>query len=392
MNAQPYGCQAPVSDPFRLLFPTGMMLGIVGVALWPLFQVGYLPFYPAIAHARLLIEGFAACFIFGFLMTAGPRLLEAPSFTWKSVIACLAFILASSAAHLFQKPAIGDALFCLSSLFILFGAVRAYANRKDTPPPGFPLAALGLLSAAIGSVLLSLHASVWAHPYTFSAGKILLYQGFTLLPIVGVGGFFFPKILGGRNLHDFPVMQTPNAAWKKRFRNSLLVGVLFIVSIVFEIYGQITIAYAIRVISLSSYILIEIPFREFSRKDSLHGVQLIFALVSIAVGLLGVLFFPALRIAWLHAYFTVGLTGVILLVSLRVVFGHSERPDLIRKSVKIFACLFGLLALAGSSRIYADFAPAHQQSHYLYAALCWLACGIVWMVFVGPKNLPPRGQ
>jgi len=369
-----------------------MILGLIGVALWPLFQAGYLSFYPSIAHTRLMIEGFAACFIFGFLMTAGPRLLGVPSFPRKFVVACFGLTLASSIGHLMQLTAIADGLFCLACVFVISGAVKAFSKRSDTPPPGFPLAALGLLSAAIGSGLLALHASLWPNVYAYFGGRILLFQGFTLLPIIGVGGFFFPKILGGRNLHDFPVMQIPNDAWKKRFANSLWVAALFIVSVIVELYGKIAVAYTIRVISLSAYLLAEIPFREFSRKNSLHGIQLIFSLTTIAIGLLGAVFFPAQRVAWLHAYFLVGLTGIILLVSLRVVFGHSGRPDLIRKSVKIFGGLIGLLAFAAAARIFADFAPLHQQSHYLYAALCWLACGIVWMVYVGPKNRPLKGR
>jgi hypothetical protein len=44
-------------EPFRLFFPVGLTLGIVGVSLWPLYYAGLITLYPATAHARLMIEG-----------------------------------------------------------------------------------------------------------------------------------------------------------------------------------------------------------------------------------------------------------------------------------------------------------------------------------------------
>src|SRR4051794_40722882 len=65
------------SEPFRIFFPMGVLIGISGVSLWPLYFLGiHRSFYPGVMHARLMIEGFAGGFILGFLGTALPRLLE----------------------------------------------------------------------------------------------------------------------------------------------------------------------------------------------------------------------------------------------------------------------------------------------------------------------------
>src|SRR4051794_22640840 len=69
------------AEPFRIFFPVGVASGVVGLALWPLHLWGVLPVYPAMMHSRLMIEGFMAAFIVGFLGTAGPRLLSAAHFT-----------------------------------------------------------------------------------------------------------------------------------------------------------------------------------------------------------------------------------------------------------------------------------------------------------------------
>jgi len=379
-----------LSEPFRLFFPVGVLWGIVGVALWPLFFAGALGYYPSLAHPRLMIDGFAAFFIFGFMMTAGPRLLGAPAFGAKCI--CMIFGLAclSNLAFTFNQLVLGDTLFALATLALLFKAYRAYCARTDMPPPGFPLAALGLICACAGSSLLALTASVWPNATAYTLGKVLLFQGFTLLPIIGVGAFFFPKIIGGTNRHDFPETMTPSEDWQRRFRHSWITAIGFALSVGIELAGHLTAAYILRTVTLMAYLLTQLPWIEFRRKERMHGLQLIFALSTIAIGLIGAAFFPGYKVAWLHAYFFVGLTGTIFLVSLRVVFGHSGRPDLIRKSVKIFAWVIGTLILAASTRMVADFRPDLRTTHYIYASALWLICAIVWLVFVAPKTKPPK--
>ncbi|CAA6679438.1 MULTISPECIES: NnrS family protein [unclassified Lentimonas] len=379
-----------LSEPFRLFFPVGVLWGIIGVALWPLFFAGALNYYPALAHPRLMIDGFAAFFIFGFMMTAGPRLLGAPAFGSKCICAIFGLACLSNLAFVFNQLALGDTLFALATLALLLKAYRAYCARTDMPPPGFPLAALGLICACVGSSLLALTATIWPNATAYALGKILLFQGFTMLPIIGVGAFFFPKIIGGQNRHDFDETMTPSAEWKRRFRQSIFAAIGFALSVVIELSGHITTAYTLRVLTLTAYIITQLPWMEFRRKERMHGLQLIFALSTIAIGLIGAAFFPGYKVAWLHAYFFVGLTGTIFLVSLRVVFGHSDRPDLIRKSVKIFAWVTGTLILAASTRIVADFRPDLRTTHYIYASALWLICAIVWLVFVAPKTKPPK--
>jgi uncharacterized protein involved in response to NO len=68
-------------EPFRIFFAIGLILGIVGVSLWPLYYVGLLTAYPGTSHARLMIEGFMASFVIGFLGTAGPRITSTSHFS-----------------------------------------------------------------------------------------------------------------------------------------------------------------------------------------------------------------------------------------------------------------------------------------------------------------------
>lgn len=381
---------ARISEPFRIYFPIGMLVGLAGVALWPLFYTGNLPYYPGVAHTRLMIEGFAGLFIFGFLMTAGPRLLDVPAFSKISVCSILVLECLSSIAHLANHSVAGDLFFSAAIIWMLMRIRSKFGKRQDTPPPGFPLAALGLLCGVVGSLALATSMTIWPNATVYQLGKILLFQGFTFLPVVGVGAFFFPRILGSLNKHDFPTMQHPNASWKQRFTRSVLVAIAFFVSVILELTNHIQFAYGLRLVAFAAYMLSEIPFGSFKLKQSMHGLQLIFTLGTIVIGLAGATFFPGHRIAWLHAYFLTGLTSIIFLVSLRVVFGHSGRPDLIRRSVKISMWVTFVLVAAAAARIFADYSPGQQINLYLIAAGAWLFCGLLWMALVAPKAPLPN--
>src|SRR5947207_3239512 len=72
-------------EPFRLFFPEGVLAGILGVMLWPLYFTGLTTFYPGQAHARIMAYGLFGGFIFGFLGTAMPRMLSVPPLGTRNV-------------------------------------------------------------------------------------------------------------------------------------------------------------------------------------------------------------------------------------------------------------------------------------------------------------------
>src|SRR5215467_7007401 len=99
------------AEPFRIFFPLGLLLGVVGVALWPLFVWHVVTFYPAQAHVRLMIEGLMASFIIGFLGTAGPRLLDASPFAAAETSALFALQIVIAWLQLAQRQTAGDLVF-----------------------------------------------------------------------------------------------------------------------------------------------------------------------------------------------------------------------------------------------------------------------------------------
>ena len=128
-------------EPFRIFFPVGVVIGLSGVLLWPLFYMGITSTYPATVHARFMSEGFLSCFIFGFLGTAGPRVLSAQPFSGWEVSRLLALVGAAAMAHFWSYHALGGTFFTGALIFFAASLIRRFRQRQDSPPPNFSLVA-----------------------------------------------------------------------------------------------------------------------------------------------------------------------------------------------------------------------------------------------------------
>src|SRR4051812_9806652 len=90
-------------EPFRFFFPQGVLAGILGVMLWPLYFWHVTEFYPNLAHIRVMANGFFGGFIIGFLGTAMPRMLSAKPFAVSETIVLLALHAAMTVAYAMGK-------------------------------------------------------------------------------------------------------------------------------------------------------------------------------------------------------------------------------------------------------------------------------------------------
>src|SRR4051812_16931279 len=190
-------------EPFRIFFPAGTLLGLVGVSLWILYYFGGAASYPNVAHARLMIEGLMASFIFGFLGTAGPRLTSVPHFSLGEVAMLFTLDLLAAGAHVAESHRFGDICFLICLLVFALVLLKRFRLRKDNPPPNFILVAQGLLSGIAGAALVA-----WSeneqYAWTYQFGGALLNECFVLLPILGVAPFFIGRLLDlpGSDLPD----------------------------------------------------------------------------------------------------------------------------------------------------------------------------------------------
>lgn len=377
-------CGLVVNEPFRALFPLGMVLGVIGILLWPLYYSGILSTYPLASHLRLMIYGFLGCFVFGFLFTAGPRLLSCPKPNKAIVSVFFATSIAAAIAS-FLSSAVSDALFIFQISIVIGLGAFGFAKRGDLPPPGFILGITGLVCALVGAVNMLLLSLGEGGALSYQLSRILLFQAFPALPLIGIGAFFFPKLSGAPNPQDLPTNPKITSAWVTRALFATAAVTAFVVSVVLEIQGLHSFAYGLRAVTFGGYLLSETPLLVRPRQPNTQLIHLLICSASIVVCFALVGLFPAQKTAWLHGFFICGLTGSIILVATRVVFGHSGNFQLAKTSRSPLLIAIWVLTFAAAARVAADFWPAVRTTHHLYAAAAWLIVAAIWMFKVAPK-------
>jgi uncharacterized protein involved in response to NO len=374
------------AEPFRIFFPLGLLLGAIGVALWPLFVWHAIEFYPANAHVRLMIEGMMGSFIIGFLGTAGPRLLEAPPLTAVEISALIALQIASSLLHLIQEQTAGDVAFLALLLFFVGAMATRARTTQDLPPPQFVLVLFGLLNAIAGILLVTAAKSITNALFLNQLGKLMLNEGFVLFPILGVGAFFFPKLLGGAKPEPTD-LRIAAALWRKRAAIAALTGLLIWSSFILEALAWIRTAALVRGVTTLIYFagqghLLERP----SGPQFLAQCFRLGALLLVS-GLFLPVVLPGYPVASLHLTFIGGFSIIVFTVSTRVIIGHAGESHLFQKRLRFLIAALALLVVAMVTRVGADFIPPGHNSHLAYAALIWLLAAIVWAWALVPKLL-----
>ena len=359
------------SEPYRLFFASGALWSIIGVSLWPLFYAQQLGFYPNFVHARLMIEAFGGAFVVGFLGTAGPRMATAPKLTPLELLWLFALHQATAISHLRLQHARGDGFFiALLASLLLCLMIRVLKFRKEAPPPQMLLALTGLVCGITGAALQMMPS----YPERFRLANLLLYQGLLLPPVLGIGSFVFPRMLGG----DFGEPKTA-AQSKTKLIRAVTAALLLVSSFFLEAYGQVTLGYAVRAVVATGYLLIEVSWKTQQAGSLTTGL-----FWALGLGLLGIslpAIFQAQHISIEHLLYIGGFGLLILVVASRVLFGHSGDLDGFFVKSKWVRFLIFLAILAATTRATPAWVPSTTVSHHIYAAWTWGALALLWLLW-----------
>lgn len=380
-------------EPYRILFPLGGAISVIGVMLWPLFVAGWLPFYPGPAHARIMVEGFVFSFVAGFLASALPHMLEVKGICLWQTLLMAGMILSATLMHLAGLSVWGDALFALAVPVLLAMVLRRWPERKDLPPPGFALAAVGLVAGWIGALLLILSAWAGLPPFALGLAKLLLHHGFILFPVLGVGAYLLPRMVGVPNRHLIaPKSSAVSPAWIRRACFMLGCGLLLVVSFALEAAGYVRYGYIVRAVVAMGCLLHEVPLHRARRFRGSIPRALTLSIIFILTGLGVIAVFPLRQMTYLHVVFISGYGLLILNISARVMLGHSGCEPLIYARSAAPRWITGLILLAMATRVSADLLPKMQLTHYAYAAITWVVVIVLWLIVYGPLLMESPAQ
>lgn len=395
-------CQMVLEEPYRVFFPIGVLAGIWGVMMWPMLYGGWLHFYPGEAHTRIMIEGFMGAFILGFIGTAFPRLTGNRSwFSGEFFLMLLLWTLTVSSLAIGKIQA-GDAAFCVLLLTLFTGmAGRWIFGHRDTPPPGFILALSGILGAALAAGFLAWNASPTTAQLQFA--RLWLFQGFLLLPLMGIGPYVLPRFFGMNSSHSFDDAPSPPSGWWPKAISATIAGLLVIAGFSLEVMGNPLLGQLLRAVVILVWFALETPVFRLAKLSTTPGNAVRWAVIGLASGLICAAVWPLARVGSLHLFFVTGLGLVTMAVGTRVILGHAGRHDLLTGKIVWLRWVVGLLILAATTRMSCDFLPHLRVSHLIYAAWTWAIAAVIWLIALAkcllrnedsekPKSRCPRRQ
>jgi uncharacterized protein involved in response to NO len=357
-------------EPYRLFFPLGVICGMAGVAIWPLYAFGVTATYSGRAHALVQTVGFLYSFVAGFLLTAIPRLTvtRPPGLPAQAMLA--AAIIVSVVASERQAFALATGAFLVAHLLVVSLAATRYLRRQQQPPSSFVLVGLGLAAGLAGAIVNVGVATEIVAPLWDVLGRRLLTEGMMLLLVMGVGGFLGPRLLG------FP----PPATSAARAAAYAAAGVALLVSLVAEYGFNAAWMAGVRAVLVS--VVMFSTMRLWQRPvvhTTLSWCIWTGSWLTVAGGWLAAAA-PRYRADFLHVLFIGGFTVLILGVGTRVVLSHGGYGTAAeqRSWPLRLGLTFGLVAML--ARLGAPFAPRSFFEHLAFAALFWLAAMLVWLV------------
>lgn len=368
------------SEPYRVFFPAAILAGMIGVLLWPLFYSNHLSFYPSFAHARLMIEGFVGGFAVGFLGTALPKMLSVPALRVWQVALLFVLFFSYNTAHLFGEIRLGDGLFTIMMLAMIACIGMRVIHRKKLPPPGMLLAGMGLLCGAFGALwgsLFTFDGSIYVTAFAYR----LLYQAFILLPLLGVGTFIFPMILGTPNKSAALIGEK----WRNKSLEAALIGGLIIASYWIEIKGRQQEMAWVRFALATVWLVKECGVMKIKGGKGVMAHSLRAGIGCLLLALVAVAVVQQQKIALDHILYVGGFGLITMIVATRVIFGHSGQGKQFNSWNKALVVCVGLLLLGMATRVSADFLPRVKNSHHVYAAICWVGVSIIWAIAILPS-------
>jgi uncharacterized protein involved in response to NO len=385
-KADGYVALIAAGEPFRLLFPLGTAIGILGVLLWPLHIWRGFP-YPGVSHARIMIQGFLTCFVAGFLGTALPRLLDVPRMTLGETLFFAIALISVTIAHYTGHVSGGDQLFLLVLAVFVFALGSRFLLRKDTPPPGFVLVGFGLLSALAGSAILIMAqiSSSLVSPAVLAFGKLLLYQGYLLLPVMGIGAFLLPRFFDLPNRQNFPESLAVPPGWLRRAAFASACGGAVLLSFAIESAGFARMGTGLRAAAVLTYLIREVPVHKAGVGGGSLALGLRVALFSIPAGYALIAWMPERMLSFLHVVYITGFSLLTFIVASRVVLGHSGQSSRFRAWIKPVFWMTLAVCVAMFTRVSADWMPRFQLTHYGYASIAWIIGVIIWAAAILPS-------
>lgn len=354
------------SEPFRPFFPLGIFYLLMGILLW-LPQLWNPGEYPVLLHRVLVLNGFTASFIGGFLMTAVPRFSQTFSARPREVIAYfLVTILATLSAYL-ERESWTNIFSALQPAMLLIFIFSRISKRQQNPPYSFVFIFVGLGLWLVSSLMgLFLDSEGFKH---------LHYEGSIAAIVLGVGSRLIPGILGHvqivnaqKEQYERPVPLLTTVPWYFFLLILSYVGSYFME----EILGSWVRAGIVLAIGEFYWRLYKFPQERTALTWNIWAAGWL-----ICLSFLLKAFWSGGGIHANHGFFINGIVLLSLLISTRVIQSHGPKEKTLENWKGLYV-VSGLVLLASSTRVSAYLMPQQYLTHLGYSSLILAIAVILW--------------
>ncbi|MFQ5745383.1 MAG: NnrS family protein [Acidobacteriota bacterium] len=371
------------TQPFRLFFPLGVLLGWVGIGHWLLYVLGVTATYSCFGHGMVQMQAFMMAFAIGFMLTAVPRRTRtAPASPLEMGMLALALI-ATTAAAMTERWVLAELAYAGAFLLLLQFAIRRFVARGAgrRPPAAFVLIPIGMLHGLAGAALVGAPAE-GVVPGAQDLGRLLIEQGVFLCFAVGIGSLVLPLMAGAAPPPDMG--SSPRETWRALAYVAAGGGIFF--SLLLEHLGWLRAGPLIRAAIVGVGLGIGGGVWRRPDKPGLHRKLTWAAAWLMPAGLIVSAVWPDYRIPALHILFIGGFAVMAFGVATHVIYGHLEMEKAALGHPPAVIILGVALLLALGMRLTADVSDTYF-AHIGWAAACWLVGTAVWLGALAPRLL-----
>jgi uncharacterized protein involved in response to NO len=378
-------------DPYRVLFPIGAVAAIAALVPWTLLPFAAQPWWPralhpgwpGLSHPSLMVQGFEAAFVAGFLLTAMPAFTHGARASRNEVVAAA---LAAGAFVVLRVVGVPGAAFAFLATLLVpaIAVLRRVRPGAAAPPEEFLLVATGMALGIAGGIVQAL-SEVGALP-SQSARMGMRCVSLGLLPalVLGLGGLLVPTF--SRVPDPLAIVGVARAGDRPRRRAfALLIALLLVVALNLEFAGLGTLGGLLRAVAVLASTLLAWKIHRAPAEPDRLSRALRAAGVALATGFTVAAIAPAWRVEAWHVAFVGGYALLTLSIGTRVVVshgGHARTEERVVLSRRVLTGL-GLAVLVRAVGPLAD--PSRAVTfHALAAALAIVAIGL-WLRSVWPR-------
>ena len=354
------------SEPYRFFFPLGILFLLWGAMVWVplLWDPGV---YPVLAHRYLMLNGFAGCFIGGFLMTAVPKFSQ----TWTArkfeIFLLLLVTLAGLICSYLEEEKLTFIFSSLQPITIFIFLIPRMIKRKANPPYSFMFIPVGLSLWFISGMVTAFYDS--------ESFRNLHHEGAISAIILGVGSRLIPGILG-----HVEIVNTQKQSYEKNVSliksvplHFFLLIALFVMSYFQEeSIGSWVRALILIIIGVFYWRLYQKPTERTALTWNIWTSSWLIVLSFVIKAL-----WPDGMIHASHFLFINGIVLMSLMIGTRVLQSHGPKDKTLENSKILYLVSF-LVVFAALTRVSAFLMPNTYLNHLAYSSVILILAVGIW--------------